>query len=149
MAAGTDGVNVYDLRLVPITAEQPIDLKGGVPVHAAAGVRAIEFHPVRDWFALTVCTCVRVVNLQGHVFVDVSSGYGQEREVGTVAFDRTGERLATGDASGQIKLWSVNSGGDLTLFREMPGHKGGVQTLAFAPDSRMLASGGHDRTVML
>jgi RNA polymerase sigma factor (sigma-70 family) len=39
--------------------------------------------------------------------------------------------------------------GDGTVLRRFGGHIGGVACLAFAPDGRTLASGGHDTTVLL
>ncbi len=45
-----------------------------------------------------------------------------------------------------VKLWDAASGREL---RTLVGHRGAVEAVAFAPDSRWLATGSHDRTICL
>ena len=144
-----DAVRMYDLRSIPATSDRPIDLKGGKVVLAAPGARAVAFHPNHKWLAVAVDSGVRIVTLQGKVLADMPNAHGPRAPVESAAFDRTSGQLATGDASGLIKLWDVDAGGALTFARNLTGHSGAVHALEFSPNGRTLASGGDDRTVIL
>lgn len=72
---------------------------------------------------------------------------GHTDAVKATAFSPDGRTLATGSVDNTVKLWDVAGGG---LRRTLNAHKGGVQWLTFAPDSRTLASVGiEDHTVKL
>jgi WD40 repeat protein len=146
--ADADAVRVYDFRAIPVTTDHPLDLRGEV-VFAAPGARELTFHPTRDWLAVAVGTGVRVVSLRGEVLANLPQAHGPKASVEAVAFDRAGGLLATGDASGLIKLWTVDRAGGLTFVRDLTGHTGAVEALAFSPDGRTLASGSDDRAVIL
>jgi WD40 repeat protein len=66
--------------------------------------------------------------------------------VTALAFDLKGKVLASGDRSGTIKLWRIDSRGPPII---LDAHVGEVRGLAFTPDGRMLVSGGEDGTVRL
>ena len=84
---------------------------------------------------------------------------GHTGDVRSVAFSPDGKRLASGggsllvmsiygkteaSASEEVKVWGAATGQEtLTLT----GHTSWVQSVAFSPDSRRLASGGGDGTV--
>lgn len=64
----------------------------------------------------------------------------------SVAFSPDGQRLATSDADGEIRLWSVADGQPLFTCRE---HYHWVWSIAFSPDSQTLISSSEDRTIKL
>lgn len=61
--------------------------------------------------------------------------------VDAVAFDPTGDLLATGDDDGTVVLWSLK---DHTELARLEGHPAAVLDLAFSPDGKTLVSGGVD-----
>src|SRR5262249_33122625 len=69
-----------------------------------------------------------------------------EGEIFSAAWARDGKVLATGCASGVIKLWDAGTGRPTAT---LTGHKGRVGALAFSPDGQTLASLSGDRSVKL
>lgn len=64
----------------------------------------------------------------------------------SVAFSPDGALLAAGTATGDIWIYSAQSGVPLHTFH---GHTDGVWSVAFSPDGHLLASGSDDHHVML
>jgi WD40 repeat protein len=64
----------------------------------------------------------------------------------TVAFAPHGQWLAFTHKEGEVALVETMTGKDIQIFR---GHQGFINSLAFAPDSRRLLSGGRDTTALL
>src|SRR5262249_54691138 len=54
--------------------------------------------------------------------------------------------LACANEEGSLSVVELASGEERLRFE---GHPGGFQSLAFRPDARVLASGGHDSTILL
>ena len=63
-----------------------------------------------------------------------------------MAFDPTGQTLASGSDDTTVKLWEPASG---KLLRTLEGHKSTVFSVAFDPTGQTLASGSLDNTVKL
>ncbi|WP_437913721.1 pentapeptide repeat-containing protein [Sorangium sp. So ce302] len=63
-----------------------------------------------------------------------------------VAWNPSGDLLATGHGDGSVRLWDVVSG---RAIRGIAGHLGPVNSVAFSPDGRTLASGSDDSSVRL
>jgi WD40 repeat protein len=81
----------------------------------------------------------------------------------SLAFDRTGDTLATGTSAGEIWLWQIASTSqhgsdpqselihslDLIPWRVLEAHSDMVRSVSFSSDSALLASGGEEGTVAL
>jgi len=67
---------------------------------------------------------------------------------GLVAFSPNGATLAMGTAFGEIYLWKVN-GTHLVAEHPLTGPYAGIDSIAFSPDSRLLATGCDDDTIRL
>ena len=63
----------------------------------------------------------------------------------TVAFSRDGSRLATGDDTGTLCLWTVS---DASETARTAAHTGPVRVLLFAREGELLVSGGDDGSVI-
>ncbi len=66
---------------------------------------------------------------------------GHARTVHALAISDDARRLASGDATGTIKVWDTETGSELL---SMEGHSNGVRAIAFHPGGRQMASIGGD-----
>ncbi len=64
----------------------------------------------------------------------------------SIDFSPNGEWLATGDVSGQVRLWQVSDG---QPYRTWEGHSFWTKAVRFSPDGTRLASGSYDFLVKL
>jgi WD40 repeat protein/predicted Ser/Thr protein kinase len=63
---------------------------------------------------------------------------GHQSQVQAVAWSPDGQRLASADRGGMVKVWNLAVGKDRPLF-EMQAKPGGVAALAWSPDGKLLA----------
>jgi WD40 repeat protein/serine/threonine protein kinase len=93
------------------------------------------------------------VNQQVVMIRDASTGReihrmpGHTWNISGVAFDRTGEFLASAGADSTVRIWDVRAGKQVVTLQ--PGHEGSATSVDFSPDGRYLASGSLDRTVKI
>ena len=71
-----------------------------------------------------------------------------EREPGHLAFGPDGDTIITAEAyrSGTVTMWSVSTGKKLQTYR---GHTGGILSVTFRANGRLLVTGSQDGTVRL
>jgi WD40 repeat protein/serine/threonine protein kinase len=70
---------------------------------------------------------------------------GHSWNINSVAFDRTGQLLASAGGDGTVRIWDARAGQELVTLQ--PRHEGSVTSVAFSPNGKYLASGSLDRTV--
>ncbi|MEH2081553.1 MAG: NB-ARC domain-containing protein [Nostoc sp.] len=95
-----------------------------------ADLRNVHLHNVNFTYA----------DLTKSVFAETLGG------IHSVAFSPDGKFLATGDTSGEIRLYQVADGKQLLTVN---GHTGFIWPVAFSPDGHIFASGGDDQKVKL
>ena len=71
---------------------------------------------------------------------------GHTDSVNSVAFDPSGQWIATASTDHTVKLWDVGTGREV---RTMEGHNRSVQAVAFRPDGIWLASASQDGTMKI
>ncbi|CAI4213244.1 unnamed protein product [Parascedosporium putredinis] len=71
---------------------------------------------------------------------------GHSQVVASVAFSHDSTKLASGSRRGTIKIWDVETGGDLRTFE---GHRGRVISVAFSQDSKQVSSASEDCTIKI
>lgn len=73
---------------------------------------------------------------------------GHVAEVSAIAFAPQGDRLASGDDRGRIRIWKRDGagGGQWSLERELAGHSRTITAMRFTPDGQRLVSASGDRT---
>src|SRR5262249_41407364 len=74
----------------------------------------------------------------------VQSLAGHRGHIPGLAFDPTGERLASAGADGTVRVWAIPQGQEIRLYR---GHRDVAQAVAFSPDGMRLTSAGIDGTL--
>ncbi len=108
-------------------------------------LRDIDFSSLAIWQAY----------LQGLSLIDVDFAHASFRDtvfthtfgnILSVTFNAHNNLLATGSTTGEIGIYTVP---DEKLLHTFSGHTDGVWSLAFSPDSELLASSSDDRTIRL
>lgn len=71
---------------------------------------------------------------------------GYSRQISTLCFSPTGDRLVLGDNNGMVQLWNVVSGSRL---HSSQGHHGAIRGIAVSQDGNLFASSGDDQQIVL
>jgi len=71
---------------------------------------------------------------------------GDSSAIYGMSFSQDGLLLAAGSSNGSLHVWDIRTGHQLCNYSD---HQGCVTSVAFAPDSRTMASGSDDRTVRI
>jgi WD40 repeat protein len=69
---------------------------------------------------------------------------GHDTIVRTVAATTAGDRLATGDDRGVVRLWAADAAGSYRQSHRLEGHLAPIWSAAFAPDGRRLVTAAED-----
>src|SRR5262249_989 len=134
---------------------------------------ALAFSPDGKWLAVATGptpekkNCNETCPAFGEITLWETSGWklvrrlrGSSAPMRTLAFSPDGQLIAGGaglmdggrgisveeESKFEIFLWNVATG---ELKQKFPGHTGVITSLAFSPDSRLLASAGRDRTLKI
>ncbi len=71
---------------------------------------------------------------------------GHDEGVRSISFSPDGQTLATASDDNTIKLWNLETGGEIRTLR---GHDRGVRSVSFSPDGQTLATASDDNTIKL
>ena len=107
---------------------------------AAFEVNNIDFSNTKTHFISTDMINAKVWDLVSGRIINA-----MDWNVKCAIFSPDGKILATGNGSGSISLWNINSG---ALIKSFEGHTNIVYSIDFSPDGKYLLSGGWDGKVI-
>jgi WD40 repeat protein len=84
--------------------------------------------------------------LQGNEWKCTKVLQGHQNNLWSIALDSTGENVISGDLSGVLKFWDVESG---QCVRTLSSSSGAFRALAFHPESNVMASSSEDRKIRI
>jgi WD40 repeat protein len=92
---------------------------------------------------MTLCGSLRLSASSAFFSPELLAKSPQDSTLRLVTFSPDGQRLASADASGAVKVWEAGSGQELHAYK---GHTRQVTDVAFSPDGWRLASASEDHT---
>jgi WD40 repeat protein len=138
LAAGDeDGVKLWSTSDWKLFKELPI----------SGRVTAMAFSPSRDYLAVAVGSVVQFWDARGGWAMKASHRWRLDARATCLAYTSDGKMLACGTADGFVHLWDAS--GQKPQQKKFEAHKAGLVALAFMPESRVIATGGSDKTVKL
>lgn len=114
---------------------------------------AVAFNPQRSQLAIAWGKTIQIWNATDRTLLKTLRGH--QGKIHDLAFSPDGQLLASASEDNTVKLWTVKhwtakhwsqAGKPLTT---LDSHSNAVRSLAFSPDSQMLASASDDRTGLL
>lgn len=109
-------------------------------------VRDVSFSPSGELLAAATAYGRNVIVWDTLEFQEVFKLEGFYDWVNCVSFSPDGKLLAAGSSDGTVRIWSLENGDELALFR---GQTSKVLDINFSPDGTLLATAGSDGTVRL
>ena len=107
-------------------------------------INDIEFSPSGD--LVSVATTIGVWTYDVHSGKEVNLFTGDMSGANAIAYTSDGSILAAAHWNRTVCLWDVNSALPTTPPFTFPSHPGSIYAVAISPNSRMIASGGADKT---
>jgi WD40 repeat protein len=142
LATGAGDNSVRTWNLTAGTQEVVLPATGRIGTLAAS--------PDGSWvFTGSPGTDVKVWNTKTGALVETLGGHAAE--ITSLAFSPQGDRVASGDDEGGLRLWRqpngpAGSGKGWVVERQLAGHNGSITGIRFTPDGRRLVTASGDRT---
>ncbi|KAA6416142.1 MAG: hypothetical protein FRX48_00861 [Lasallia pustulata] len=138
-------IKVWDMRKKAVTYSMPghTDTITSLQVSPDAQALLSNSHDgsVRTWDIRPFAPTDR------HIRTFDGAPAGLEKNLIRASWDPRGQRVAAGSGDRSVVVWDVRSG---KLLYKLPGHKGTVNDVRFAPgDEPIIVSGSSDRNLML
>jgi WD40 repeat protein len=140
-----------DIKLWSVAAGQELKT---LTTHAL-GVGAIAFSP--DGKKLASGSQDKMIFVWDLNAGETDGAYvGHKEWVNAVAFSPDGKKLASGSGDGEVRIWDVAARGPegepqviQRPLKTLTGHKGGITSLTFNSDGKLLISGSSDASMKL
>ena len=141
LASGGDD---WTFKLWSVPQQQHIATFEHIPTgRGRSQVKGVTFAPDGQSLASAGYLGVKLWDIDNQVEI---ATFQHDNWTFTVAFSPNGQRLATGDNEGIVKIWDVQT---RKVIAQLEGDTVGVYTVTFSPDGRTLATAGYHGQIKL